>query len=146
MARRGDDEAGAAVEYKWLRDHQISTDWVSLHDGSGLSRLDIVTPEVTAQLLIAISASQWGDLFRKSLPEAGRDGTLRGRMAEIGEGRVYAKTGTLTAVNSLSGYALTADGQELVFSIFCNDETAPTGATPVIDSIVRRLTTSRLGS
>jgi D-alanyl-D-alanine carboxypeptidase/D-alanyl-D-alanine-endopeptidase (penicillin-binding protein 4) len=146
MAIRGDDEAGAAVEHKWLQDHHISTDWVSLHDGSGLSRLDIVTPEVTAQLLMAISASQWGDLFRKSLPEAGRDGTLRGRMAEIGEGRVYAKTGTLTAVNSLSGYALTADGQGLVFSIFCNDETAPNGATPVIDSIIRRLTTSRLGS
>ena len=36
------------------------------------------------------------------------------------EGRVFAKTGTITHVNSLSGYLVTESGHELIFSIFTN--------------------------
>ncbi|MDX6712946.1 MAG: hypothetical protein QOH96_3962, partial [Blastocatellia bacterium] len=42
-------------------------------------------------------------------------------------------------VNSLSGFALTRNNRQLIFSIYCNDETAATIATPVIDSVVRAL-------
>jgi D-alanyl-D-alanine carboxypeptidase/D-alanyl-D-alanine-endopeptidase (penicillin-binding protein 4) len=138
-ATRGDDEAAQAVERKWLEDNGVNTESISLHDGSGLSRLDIVTPQATVQLLSVMARTKSGDVFKKSLPEAGRDGTLQGRMAQIGGHRVYAKTGTLISINSLSGYVTTRKEQELIFSIFCNEETAPISAIPVIDTIIKTL-------
>jgi D-alanyl-D-alanine carboxypeptidase/D-alanyl-D-alanine-endopeptidase (penicillin-binding protein 4) len=139
MATRGDDEAAQAVERKWLEDHGVNTASISLHDGSGLSRLDIITPESTVQLLSAMARTSGAELFKESLPEAGSDGTLRNRMSQIGEHRVYAKTGTLISINSLSGYVRTRKEQQLIFSIFCNEETAPISAIPVIDAMVKSL-------
>jgi D-alanyl-D-alanine carboxypeptidase/D-alanyl-D-alanine-endopeptidase (penicillin-binding protein 4) len=139
MAMRSDSDAGAAVERKWLSDHSIDGDSVLLRDGSGLSRLNVVTPEATTRLLKSMSATPEAAIFHDSLPEAGRDGTLRRRLSGETEGLVFAKTGTLTAINSLSGYAHTSDGRTLIFSIFCNEETASSAATPVIDSIIRTL-------
>jgi D-alanyl-D-alanine carboxypeptidase/D-alanyl-D-alanine-endopeptidase (penicillin-binding protein 4) len=46
-----------------------------------------------------------------------------------------AKTGTVAYVNSLSGYATTADDEQIVFSIICNDETSKGSSIQVIDKI-----------
>lgn len=138
MRIRGDDEAGLGVVRLWLERNGIQTAGLSLHDGSGLSRLDIVTPEVTARLLAAISQTQSAKVFRDSLPVAGRDGTLSGRLATTG-GRLQAKTGTLSFNNSLSGYVVAEDDEQYAFAIFCNDETAKGSSTTVIDAIARLL-------
>ena len=61
------------------------------------------------------------DAFHASLPVAGVDGTLRGRMkGTAAEGNVRAKTGTLRYANSLSGFVTTAAGERLVFSLMLN--------------------------
>lgn len=138
MRIRGDDEAGLSVVRLWLERAGIQTTGLSLHDGSGLSRLDIVTPETTARLLAAIAQTPSAKVFRDSLPVAGRDGTLSGRLAVTG-GRIQAKTGTLSYNNSLSGYVLAADDEPYVFSIICNDETARGSSITVIDAIARLL-------
>lgn len=135
---RGDDEAGAAVVKNWLSTHGISTQAMALHDGSGLSRLDLVTPESAGKLLLAIAKSPAATVFRDSLPIAGRDGTLSGRLSS-NTGRVFAKTGYLTYAQSLSGYVTTAGGETLVFSIICNDATGPGNSTRTIDALVRVL-------
>jgi D-alanyl-D-alanine carboxypeptidase/D-alanyl-D-alanine-endopeptidase (penicillin-binding protein 4) len=134
LLTRGDDEAGLAVIRLWLEQRGISTAGFALHDGSGLSRLDLVTPEATARLLAAITKSSAANIFHDSLPIAGRDGTLRSRLRALG-GRVYAKTGTLTYINSLSGYAVTGAGETLTFSVICNNETTQSSSVPVIDRI-----------
>ena len=139
---RGDDEAATAVIRLWLNRAGIPTDGLSLHDGSGLSRLDLVTPEVTARLLAAIAGTASASVFRDSLPIAGRDGTLGGRLRDSA-GRIQAKTGTLTYTNSLSGYVRTAGDEPLVFSIICNNETAEGSSTRVIDEIARLLASYR---
>jgi serine-type D-Ala-D-Ala carboxypeptidase/endopeptidase (penicillin-binding protein 4) len=131
---RGDDEAGTAVIRSWLDARGIETRSLAIRDGSGLSRLDLVTPEATARLLTAMSGSKAGALFLDSLPVAGRDGTLTSRLRPI-EGRVFAKTGTLTYTHSLSGYAATAGDETLVFSILCNDAIVDREAMRVIDQI-----------
>lgn len=138
MRIRGDDEAGLSVVRLWLERAGVQTAGLSLHDGSGLSRLDIVTPEATARLLAAIAQTQSEKIFHDSLPVAGRDGTLSGRLGVTG-GRVQAKTGTLSYNNSLSGYVLTADDEPFAFSIICNDETAKGSSITVIDAIARLL-------
>jgi len=131
---RGDDEAGIAVVKSWLDHTAISTRGLAIRDGSGLSRLDLVTPESTARLLAAIARTNSASVFHDSLPIAGRDGTLGGRLRRE-TGRIFAKTGTLTYDHSLSGYADTKNGEVLVFSIFCNDATGPSDPVRVIDEI-----------
>jgi D-alanyl-D-alanine carboxypeptidase/D-alanyl-D-alanine-endopeptidase (penicillin-binding protein 4) len=135
---RGDDEAGLAVIRVWLARAGIASSRLALHDGSGLSRLDLVTPDSSAHLLLAISKTASAQVFRESLPISGRDGTLGGRLKTVVD-RVSAKTGSLTYDNTLSGYLTTANGEHFVFSIMCNDQTGPAESTRLIDQIVALL-------
>ena len=134
MRERGDDEAALAVIRVWLERSGIATNNLALHDGSGLSRLDLVTPKVTALLLAAVSKTPAASTFRSSLPVAGKDGTLAFRMKAIGE-HITAKTGSLTYDDALSGYATTTSGEDLAFSIICNDSTHRGDSISVIDKI-----------
>jgi D-alanyl-D-alanine carboxypeptidase/D-alanyl-D-alanine-endopeptidase (penicillin-binding protein 4) len=131
---RGDDEAGVAVVKSWLDRNSIAIDGLAIRDGSGLSRLDLVTPEATARLLVAINRTNSAAVFHDSLPSAGRDGTLKPRLLREA-GKVFAKTGSLTYVHSLSGYATSQNGEVLAFSIFCNDATGHSDPVHLIDEI-----------
>lgn len=133
-AARGDDEAGSAVVRAWLESKGIATRSVAIRDGSGLSRLDLVTPETTTRLLSAMTNSNAAAEFHDSLPNAGHDGTLSSRLKNM-TGRIFAKTGTLTYTHSLSGYATTQHQEVLVFSIMCNDAIADRGVVAIIDQI-----------
>lgn len=132
---RGDDEAGLSLIRLWMSRAGISTQGLAIHDGSGLSRLNLVSPESLSRLLVALWKTGAGPAFRESLPIAGQDGTLGGRLGKIA-GQVAAKTGSLTYHTSLSGYLATADGETLAFSIICNDHTNSGSANQVIDQIV----------
>jgi D-alanyl-D-alanine carboxypeptidase/D-alanyl-D-alanine-endopeptidase (penicillin-binding protein 4) len=135
QVERGDDEAGLAVIRLWLTRAAISNGHLALHDGSGLSRLNLVTPESSARLLLSLSKANAAQVFRDSLPTAGRDGTLGGRLKEL-QDSVWAKTGSLTYDNALSGYLRTAKGEFLAFSIMCNDQTERRDNVRLIDEIV----------
>jgi D-alanyl-D-alanine carboxypeptidase/D-alanyl-D-alanine-endopeptidase (penicillin-binding protein 4) len=135
---RGDDEAGVAVVRSWLAGNAVPTNGLAIRDGSGLSRLDLVTPEATARLLVAITKTNAASVFRDSLPIAGRDGTLKPRLLREA-GKVFAKTGSLTYDHSLSGYATTQDNEILAFSILCNDATGHNDPVRLIDEIARLL-------
>ncbi len=142
MPVRADDVAGVAVIRQWLGEAGVPTGTLSLHDGSGLSRLNLVTPEATTRLLALMAGRPEAKVFHDSLPIAGRDGTLSFRLrgaSVAGQPRVAAKTGSLTYVDSLSGYATTAAGEPLAFSIFCNDDTTRAASSRVIDAIVALL-------
>ncbi len=129
---RGDDLAGADVMTKWLKDHNIATDQIAIHDGSGLSRLDFVTPEAIGRALVFAAGSKFADVFENSLPIAGQDGTLRGRLKDA-SGKILAKTGNITYVNSLAGFARGV-GETYAFVIIGNDLTRRGNSTAVIDS------------
>ena len=88
-------------------------------DGSGLSLYNYVTPELLTKLLIYAYRNQriFMDLYT-SLPIAGQDGTLKKRMKEpYVNGKVRAKTGTLSGICSLAGYAMTPNYHMLAFCI-----------------------------
>jgi len=138
MKQRGDDEAGAAVIKGWLDRLGVATGNLSLRDGSGLSRLDLVTPESTVEMLSAASRTGWFTVFHDSLPVAGKDGTLKPRLLPA-TGRISAKTGSLTFDHSLSGYVTTKNNRVFAFSIFCNDETRDYVAVRTIDRIAALL-------
>jgi D-alanyl-D-alanine carboxypeptidase/D-alanyl-D-alanine-endopeptidase (penicillin-binding protein 4) len=110
---------------------------IVLSDGSGLSRRDLVTPRGIVQLLSYAATQPWGEVYRSSLPVSGIDGTLSERMkSTAAEGHIFAKTGTVEHVVALSGYATTAQGAHLIFSILGNNNSLHAqSADTVLDSI-----------
>jgi D-alanyl-D-alanine carboxypeptidase/D-alanyl-D-alanine-endopeptidase (penicillin-binding protein 4) len=125
--RRGTGSAldGAAVVDSVLTTWGLpSRRLLSQADGSGLSRYEMVAPELLAGILAHMAQSRdWGIWF-DDLPIAGVDGTLAGRMKGTPlAGNVHAKTGTLSGVRSLSGYLTTATGERIVFSMIVNNHT-----------------------
>jgi len=101
----------------------IGPDDVVQTDGSGLSRHDMVTPRAFVTLLAYAQKQPWFADYYASLPVAGLDGTLNERMKLQGiAGRIHAKTGSVSHVRTLSGYADTAGGRRLIFSFLSNNQ------------------------
>lgn len=99
-------------------------------DGSGMSIYNRVTPRMVANFLRWTLRQAWGEAFRATLPIGGVDGTLRRRFAGTSlEGKVFAKTGTLTGVNALSGFMTTKSGKTLIFSAYANDRPSEAGSS-----------------
>ena len=119
--KRTSTEAGIDAVKAFLREAGINADTITISDGSGLSRSNLITAEATLQLLTYMSRHRYSNVFRDALPIAGIDGTLRTRMkGTVAAGNVRAKTGTLNNVASLSGYVTSAAGERLVFSLIVN--------------------------
>jgi D-alanyl-D-alanine carboxypeptidase/D-alanyl-D-alanine-endopeptidase (penicillin-binding protein 4) len=96
---------------------------LSVVDGSGLSRYNLATADALVRVLSRVYRDdRWRDRYVNTLPIAGRDGTLAGRMAgTAAEGNARAKTGAFSNARALSGYVTTADGEPIVFSIVANN-------------------------
>ncbi|MGI8918807.1 MAG: D-alanyl-D-alanine carboxypeptidase/D-alanyl-D-alanine endopeptidase [Pyrinomonadaceae bacterium] len=119
---RTNEAAGLEVVKEFLKEAGVNLSPLSLTDGSGLSRNDMITPEASVQLLLYMSRHRFATAFREALPIAGVDGTLRNRMrGTVAENNVRAKTGSLSSAATLSGYVTTAAGENLVFSIMVNN-------------------------
>lgn len=133
----GSTDAGLWVEQNFLKALGIEEGEVVLSDGSGLSRDDLVTPRAVIQLLRYISQQPWGVDYIATFPIAGVDGTLENRMKDTAaSGRILAKTGSLEHVRAMSGYATTAHGEHLVFTIFGNNNSQHGhDATTAMDAI-----------
>ena len=121
---------GARQARDVLQRWNISDDSLVIADGSGLSRYNFLSSEALVRILqIMRDDSRHRSAFVESLPIAGRDGTLSGRLAGTpAEGKVRAKTGTVDNVRAIAGYVETADGQTLVFSMIANNFTIANGA------------------
>ena len=127
-ARRhvGSREAGIAEEQAFLDEVGIDRGSYTFADGSGMSRLDLVTPTAVVRLLEHMHHSAARDAWIGLLPVAGVDGTLHARLAGTeAAGRIFAKTGTLSHTSALSGYARRGNGQMLAFSILVNNYNGP---------------------
>ena len=104
----------------------IPSDSYVLADGSGLSRRSYVTPDALVRILRYVHRAPYREEFVATLPVAGVDGTIRRRMRGTpAENKVYAKTGSLGNVRSLSGFVTTKDEETLAFSMIVNHYTQP---------------------
>jgi D-alanyl-D-alanine carboxypeptidase/D-alanyl-D-alanine-endopeptidase (penicillin-binding protein 4) len=138
----GSAETGRTAVRQTLTAWGLPIDALSMIDGSGLSRYNYAS----AALLVGVLKHAWHDErlrgpFVASLPVSGHDGTLQNRMRNSAlERRVQAKTGTITNVRSLAGYAETAAGEKLVFAFIANHFTAPTADVDrVMEAVLEEL-------
>lgn len=135
---RGDDLAGAEVIKKFLRENKVAVEELQISDGSGLSRLDFVSPEAFVRALIFAAQSKFSDVFKDSLPIAATDGTLGGRLGKA-KGKILAKTGSITFVNSLAGYAQASEDEIYAFAIISNNATRKPDSSRIVDQIAASL-------
>lgn len=102
----------------------ISTAGLVVADGSGLSRGNRCTARQLTTVLTAMAAQPGADLFRESLAEAGVDGSLRKRLRGL-SASVYAKTGTMRGIRTLSGYVQSEDQRLYAFAVMFNGYSGP---------------------
>jgi len=96
----------------------LDPDDYSFADGSGVSRYNLVSAELLLELLKFMYRQPGFYRYYNSLSISGVDGTLKKRMIGTeAERRVFAKTGTLSGVSTLSGFVTTMDDHILAFSI-----------------------------
>ncbi|HKQ91989.1 MAG TPA: D-alanyl-D-alanine carboxypeptidase/D-alanyl-D-alanine-endopeptidase [Blastocatellia bacterium] len=132
---------GAEIRSRFLQRAGIDVAPLSLRDGSGLARQNLVTPRSTAALLEFMLGRPYAKTWLESLTVAGVDGTLKRRMRDsAAANNLRGKTGTLTYVNALSGYITTKRGQPLILSLMGNNHTGPgRETTGVMDQICAML-------
>ncbi|WP_277584253.1 D-alanyl-D-alanine carboxypeptidase/D-alanyl-D-alanine endopeptidase [Psychrobacillus antarcticus] len=117
------------------------TDW-QFEDGSGMSHENRVSSLLVSELLYQVQGEDWFTTYFTSLPVAANPdrlvgGTLRNRLKDpLTAGKVYAKTGSLTGVSTLSGYLEASSGQSYIFSVLVQNKS---GASSAIDEIVKEI-------
>ena len=128
LGEDGSYAQGVRVVRQFLLQAGVPASDFFFHDGSGMSMSDLITPRAYTTLLAYAAHQTWGAEWRKSLPVGGADGTLAERFGGTPlDGRIEAKTGSLSEVSTLSGYLTTSRGQTLVFSILVNDHLPENG-------------------
>jgi serine-type D-Ala-D-Ala carboxypeptidase/endopeptidase (penicillin-binding protein 4) len=134
---QGSRQAGLDELHAFLEEAKVDQKLYSLRDGSGLSRLNVVTPHAIVELLVYMAKSANDEDWTTMFPVGGIDGTLEDRMkSKKMKGRVMAKTGSLTHVTALSGYVMRRSGKRYAFSILVNNYNGPASdIRTVIDKI-----------
>ena len=115
----------------------INPENMSMVDGSGLSRLNLVAPKQIISILNFMYQHKYYLPFYNSLPIAGVDGSIANRMKGTkAENNVRAKTGFIGSARSLSGYVTTGDNEPVSFAMIVNNFTVPLKLAENIQDLV----------
>lgn len=131
-------DRGLIVLRQQLMKMGIAPETYQMVDGSGLARLDWVSAGTLVQVLQAMAENS---TFRKSLPIAGKSGSLTRRFKDTPAQTILsAKTGFLTGAIGLSGYVNPKEFSPIVFSILLNNSIQPLSEQlKAVDAIAVRL-------
>jgi len=137
----GSWEAGRSVVREFLFRVGIEPETYSMADGSGMSRGNRFSPKQITQLLSYMYFHPRGRDFLLTLPYSGEPGLKwETRLAEPPyRGNVFAKTGSLSGVSTLSGYAKATSGKIYAFSILGNKSRSNWQSRKAQDGIVRAI-------
>lgn len=114
---RGNRNLAIELVKEFWDSKQISTEYLFMEDGSGLSHFNAVSPKFFTNLLKYMESNE---AFINSLPNAG-EGTLKQFNGNILPGNtLQAKSGSMTRVRCYAGYLKTDSGKTLAFSFMFN--------------------------
>lgn len=129
VKKRGSTPAGLKTIKKYAASAHIPIKNAVLDDGSGLSQENRLTAEDLTELLYKIYKDEkWFNTYFNSLPIAGKNdrltgGSLQNRLTSpLTNGRVFAKTGSIESVNTLSGYFIGQSGKMYIFSLLVENQ------------------------
>lgn len=124
---KGSARNGVQVVQEFITQIGINPANFNMVDGSGLSRLNLVSVNDVLTLLKYMFTHPYSDAFTSSMPVSGVDGTLKNRLnQETTRGKVRAKTGYLAQAVSLSGYIEDEQQNLYIFSMINNNYSTPT--------------------
>lgn len=126
--RAGNWQAGRKAIEDYLTNLGIDKAEFYIDDGSGLSSVNKLSANVLTQVLLDAYKSKFWPGFKQTLAIGGIDGTIRKQFyKDRHRSRVFAKTGYINGVRSLSGLCIAADNdREYIFSIITNNANYPT--------------------
>jgi PBP4 family serine-type D-alanyl-D-alanine carboxypeptidase len=134
----GSDRAGIAAEIAFLNRLGLDPRAFTLRDASGLSHLNRVEPRALALLLARMARHPQAADYVGSLAQPGLDGATGKRLRDYtGSGLVRYKTGSLSGVAALAGYAFAADGDTLSVVLILNGVGGAAGSS-LLDSLFMR--------
>jgi len=138
------DEAAAALALKQvLHQRGLQFPELALENGAGLSRLERISAEHLAQLLVTAYHRPVMPVLMASLPILGMDGTLKKRLADgTNQGMAYLKTGSLDGVSSLAGYVQDQAGKHYVLVMIVNHRQSA-AIRPVQDALLKQVIESQ---
>jgi len=117
----GSGQNGLATIIRLMRKYGVDTKKLLLHDGSGLSARTQVSTQAIALFLCGISKELGIEYCTSFIPKGGFSGTVRGMFSKsAARGKVWLKSGSMSAVQSYSGYIHAKNGQWRSFSIVVN--------------------------
>lgn len=118
----GGTELGISLVKDFAESMNMDTTKIEMDDGSGMAPSTFLKIEDLSHLLVEMQNHPYFDVYKKSLPVAGKDGGLKNRFSNSPlKGKVQGKTGYLSGVRTLSGYMEASSGQPLIFSIAANN-------------------------
>lgn len=129
---QGSGQNGIAAIKTKLRSYGIDPKVLKLEDGSGLSARNQISSAAMALFLSEVTQEIDLEILLETLPRGGYNGTV-GNMFQNSEakGKVWLKSGSMTGIQSYSGYLQTKSGKWLSFSVIINGFSAK-------GSVVRR--------
>lgn len=138
VTERGTTKAAVVkIRDLWKKEGMDLTGFV-MEDGSGLSPRNAITARQLALMMKAARGHETGEVFLQSLPTVGRTGTVKylGRGSAI-QGKVRAKSGSLTRVQTYAGYLAGKSGKKYAFAILTNN--AVSNPKPAIVRLLEKL-------
>lgn len=120
----GEDSYCDKIE-SWLAPICSDCRGVVMKDACGLAPLNRIPVSVFTDLLLW-SRGKWDGAFDNSLAVVGDTGTLKNfaKSYPYLNGRVMAKSGSMSGVRALSGYIIAKSGKQYAFTIIANGFTA----------------------
>lgn len=111
-------EAGIEVIENFVKESKADSKQIVVKDGSGLSRLNAMTPNFAANWMCDYFENKD---FLNTLPISGTTGTMQ-YLNHVGiKGKVQAKSGSAEGVINYAGYIYLNNGKTYAFSIFVNN-------------------------
>jgi len=104
----------------------LNVDKLQIIDGCGMSHFNMLTGDFISSLLVYINKQKYSKVFISSLPEIGKEGTLKyfGLNSKL-IGNLRAKTGSMHSVRCFAGY-VKVSGKWKAFSFMANNYSCKT--------------------
>ncbi|MCD8378584.1 MAG: D-alanyl-D-alanine carboxypeptidase/D-alanyl-D-alanine-endopeptidase [Candidatus Gastranaerophilales bacterium] len=131
-AETGSFENGLEMFKDFCKKQKIDTSDIKLTDASGVSKNNLMSADFMTDFLIKNC-----DYTEKKLPTAG-EGTLSNRLLYL-KGMLYAKTGTLNNISSITGYVTSRANRKYAFCIMINDPKSKPSDKKLLEEYIIRV-------
>ena len=122
----GSAKTGIKIINSYLNNKQLNASEYLVQDGCGLSPKNLVSSDLIASFLSNISREEDLESITKLIPKAGINGTVKNffRNKEEAIGSVWLKSGSMSRVQSYSGYIKSKSGKMYSISVIVNAYTS----------------------